>query len=145
MGIIYIITNLNYVWSVCLYKGSFIYLAKFKLSGVVITTIGFSSLVYGDLNITEYLNPLLDSKELLSNFNLRFPLVKFPTPTLVYENIITPNLSNRHHLTFGYVPFKGLSPVYLKMIIGFVICGLIFSLIYSLSLIGEVILKIYTS
>jgi hypothetical protein len=66
-------------------------------------------------------------------------LVQYPTP--VDESIITPHFSNRHHLTFGYVPLKGLSPVYLKFILGFVISGLIFSLIYCLSLIGEILLK----
>jgi hypothetical protein len=93
-----------------------------------------------DLNITEFIS--LDITTLgaypgllvdnLSSF--RFPLVQ------LHETIRT-HFSNIDHLTFGYVPLKGLNPVQFKMIIASITTGISLALVYMIGLLVSELLK----
>ena len=129
-------------------KALVLYAAKFKLGGggFIITSVG---LIGCNLNITvtefwdsvEKVIPYIPNTGLLTNYT---PAALIHAPITECNRL---HLSSIHHIPYGagyYLPFVKKRVFYLKLIIAFLIL-LILSIIYSLCVIVENILKYFAS
>jgi len=113
------------------------YISQFKLGGFLISSLGLS-FCGCDLNIPEFISLDITTSgahpgllvDNLSSF--RFPLVQLHETRTHFSNI--------DHLTFGYVPLKGLNLVQFKMIIASII-GISLALVYMMGLLISELLK----